>query len=194
MERRFLILVGLTFLSSAGFSLSVSHLLLLPSASASSSSSSSRGLRFLGLSERVSKETGTGPGRLNSATSSRLDSVAGQGEAHHRAKRCTCYTYKDKECVYYCHLDIIWINTPEKTVPYGLANYRGNFRVKRSTEQLRKSLHSSENSPSRCSCTDRHDKLCMQFCTWSVQCNHPKQMSHSAGTVLHQEEKHALAQ
>nr|6IGK_B Chain B, Endothelin-3 [Homo sapiens] len=21
---------------------------------------------------------------------------------------CTCFTYKDKECVYYCHLDIIW--------------------------------------------------------------------------------------
>uniref|UniRef100_H3B725 Endothelin-3 n=1 Tax=Latimeria chalumnae TaxID=7897 RepID=H3B725_LATCH len=34
-------------------------------------------------------------------------------EHHKRAKRCTCYTYKDKECVYYCHLDIIWINTPE---------------------------------------------------------------------------------
>lgn len=33
--------------------------------------------------------------------------------ARRRAKRCTCYTYKDKECVYYCHLDIIWINTPE---------------------------------------------------------------------------------
>ncbi|KAB1262468.1 Endothelin-3 [Camelus dromedarius] len=32
---------------------------------------------------------------------------------HHRARRCTCLTYKDKECVYYCHLDIIWINTPE---------------------------------------------------------------------------------
>lgn len=32
---------------------------------------------------------------------------------HHRARRCTCFTYKDKECVYYCHLDIIWINTPE---------------------------------------------------------------------------------
>lgn len=29
---------------------------------------------------------------------------------HHRARRCTCFTYKDKECVYYCHLlDIIWI-------------------------------------------------------------------------------------
>ncbi|MEQ2188901.1 hypothetical protein GOODEAATRI_019697 [Goodea atripinnis] len=33
--------------------------------------------------------------------------------ARRRSKRCTCYTYKDKECVYYCHLDIIWINTPE---------------------------------------------------------------------------------
>lgn len=32
---------------------------------------------------------------------------------HHRARRCTCFTYKDRECVYYCHLDIIWINTPE---------------------------------------------------------------------------------
>lgn len=30
-----------------------------------------------------------------------------------RDRRCTCFTYKDKECVYYCHLDIIWINTPE---------------------------------------------------------------------------------
>ncbi|XP_012728908.2 endothelin-3b isoform X2 [Fundulus heteroclitus] len=30
-----------------------------------------------------------------------------------RQKRCTCYSYTDKECVYYCHLDIIWINTPE---------------------------------------------------------------------------------
>lgn len=34
-------------------------------------------------------------------------------EAKSRSKRCTCYSYKDKECVYYCHLDIIWINTPE---------------------------------------------------------------------------------
>lgn len=93
----------------AGFSLPTSHPLLLPSVSRSNST----GLRFLGLSERVSKETSTEPGRLNSATSSKLDNVTDLGEVHHRAKRCTCYTYKDKECVYYCHLDIIWINTPE---------------------------------------------------------------------------------
>lgn len=39
--------------------------------------------------------------------------MSGATEAKSRAKRCTCYSYKDKECVYYCHLDIIWINTPE---------------------------------------------------------------------------------
>uniref|UniRef100_A0A8C5RM35 Endothelin-3 n=1 Tax=Laticauda laticaudata TaxID=8630 RepID=A0A8C5RM35_LATLA len=96
----------------AGFSLSTSHPVLLSSVSKSNST----GLRFLGLSERVSKETSTEPGRLNSATSSKLDNMADLGEVHHRAKRCTCYTYKDKECVYYCHLDIIWINTPDQSI------------------------------------------------------------------------------
>ncbi|KAG8513321.1 Endothelin-3 [Galemys pyrenaicus] len=38
---------------------------------------------------------------------------AGGAPGRPRARRCTCFTYKDKECVYYCHLDIIWINTPE---------------------------------------------------------------------------------
>lgn len=41
------------------------------------------------------------------------EQVAKGGPARRRARRCTCFTYKDKECVYYCHLDIIWINTPE---------------------------------------------------------------------------------
>ncbi|RVE70388.1 hypothetical protein OJAV_G00064090 [Oryzias javanicus] len=48
-----------------------------------------------------------------------------------RQKRCTCYSYTDKECVYYCHLDIIWINTPERTVPYGMSSYRGQQRRRR---------------------------------------------------------------
>ncbi|NXA82826.1 EDN3 protein, partial [Thryothorus ludovicianus] len=68
--------------------------------------------------------------------------------------------YKDKECVYYCHLDIIWINTPERTVPYGLSNYRGSFRGKRSTGPT-----PSTSQPSlRCSCSDAQDKQCWQFC------------------------------
>ncbi|KAG8133327.1 putative Endothelin 1 protein [Naja naja] len=33
--------------------------------------------------------------------------------APRRVKRCSCYSLMDKECVYFCHLDIIWINTPE---------------------------------------------------------------------------------
>ncbi|KAK2529078.1 endothelin-3 [Columba livia] len=82
------------------------------------------------------------------------------GALRRRARRCTCYTYKDKECVYYCHLDIIWINTPERTVPYGLSNYRGTFRGKRSTGQIQSTLQFSF----RCSCLDARDKQCMQFC------------------------------
>ncbi|XP_069728079.1 endothelin-3 [Phaenicophaeus curvirostris] len=82
------------------------------------------------------------------------------GAPRRRTRRCTCYTYKDKECVYYCHLDIIWINTPERTVPYGLSNYRGSFRGKRSTGQIQSTFQSSF----RCSCLDAHDKQCLQFC------------------------------
>uniref|UniRef100_A0A8C5A2E8 Endothelin-3 n=1 Tax=Gadus morhua TaxID=8049 RepID=A0A8C5A2E8_GADMO len=59
-----------------------------------------------------------------------------------RAKRCTCYSYKDKECVYYCHLDIIWINTPERLVPYGMSGSQGPRRLRRSarTEGGRRGL------------------------------------------------------
>ncbi|KAA0708054.1 Endothelin-3 [Triplophysa tibetana] len=74
-----------------------------------------------------------------------------------RAKRCTCYTYKDKECVYYCHLDIIWINTPEHTLPYGLSSYRGVQRTRRTAEKT--------SGVQRCSCALRHDRKCTAFCS-----------------------------
>ncbi|KAI7795345.1 endothelin-3 [Triplophysa rosa] len=76
-----------------------------------------------------------------------------------RAKRCTCYTYKDKECVYYCHLDIIWINTPEHTLPYGMSSYRGFQRTRRSAERTR--------GGQRCSCALQHDRKCTAFCSES---------------------------
>lgn len=71
-----------------------------------------------------------------------------------RVKRCTCYSYMDRECVYYCHLDIIWINTPERTVPYGMSSYQAPQRIRRDTA---KSL--------RCLCvvTDA-DPQCHDFC------------------------------
>nr|XP_030144457.3 endothelin-3 isoform X1 [Taeniopygia guttata] len=106
-----------------------------------------------------------GPGHRERDESGAAAAAGGRARAdggalRHRARRCTCYTYKDKECVYYCHLDIIWINTPERTVPYGLSNYRGSFRGKRSTGQTQ-----SAPQPSlRCSCADAHDKQCLQFC------------------------------
>ncbi|XP_035154965.3 endothelin-3 isoform X3 [Callithrix jacchus] len=88
--------------------------------------------------------------------------------AHHRSRRCTCFTYKDKECVYYCHLDIIWINTPEQTVPYGLSNHRGSLRGKRSAGLLPGSLPLSQWPHLRCTCTGKYDKDCLHFCTQTL--------------------------
>ncbi|KAJ8360879.1 hypothetical protein SKAU_G00174040 [Synaphobranchus kaupii] len=80
-----------------------------------------------------------------------------------RSKRCTCYTYKDKECVYYCHLDIIWINTPERTVPYGMSSYRGSQRVRRSAEGGAIGLRGAGSQ--RCVCAVQVDLECSSFCT-----------------------------
>ncbi|XP_005155737.1 endothelin-1 [Danio rerio] len=72
---------------------------------------------------------------------------------HRRDKRCTCYSYKDKECVYYCHLDIIWVNTPERTVPYGMSSYRGSQRARRNA------------GGQRCTCALHSDQDCTSFCS-----------------------------
>ncbi|XP_069352330.1 endothelin-3 isoform X1 [Eulemur rufifrons] len=93
---------------------------------------------------------------------------AEEGPEHHRSRRCTCFTYKDKECVYYCHLDIIWINTPEQTVPYGLSNYRGSFRGKRSVGPIQGNWQPSKQTSLRCACVERDDKACVHFCTQTL--------------------------
>ncbi|XP_058535272.1 endothelin-3 isoform X1 [Ochotona princeps] len=97
-----------------------------------------------------------------------LGRVPERGLARRRTRRCTCFTYKDKECVYYCHLDIIWINTPEQTVPYGLSSYRGSFRGKRAVGPFPGSSQPSFQKPLRCSCVGRGDKACLRFCTQVV--------------------------
>uniref|UniRef100_G1Q4Z1 Endothelin-3 n=1 Tax=Myotis lucifugus TaxID=59463 RepID=G1Q4Z1_MYOLU len=95
------------------------------------------------------------------------EQVAKGGPARRRARRCTCFTYKDKECVYYCHLDIIWINTPEQTVPYGLSSYRGHFRSRRSTALFPRSPQPSKWTL-RCACAASHDPTCERFCTGTL--------------------------
>ncbi|KAM4588363.1 endothelin-3 isoform 1-T1 [Odontesthes bonariensis] len=86
--------------------------------------------------------------------------------ARRRTKRCTCYTYKDKECVYYCHLDIIWINTPEYTVPYGMSSYQSSFRKRRSAEIER---GRGGMNTQRCACSLQTDSDCSSFCMDSRQ-------------------------
>ncbi|KAM8841500.1 endothelin-2 [Spinachia spinachia] len=66
-----------------------------------------------------------------------------------RTKRCSCNSWDDKECIYFCHLDIIWVNTPSKLLPYGLGSPPSRRR-RRSAE--------------RCECLRPADKTCSGFC------------------------------
>ncbi|NXC36525.1 EDN1 protein, partial [Campylorhamphus procurvoides] len=78
---------------------------------------------------------------------------------HRRARRCSCSSLLDEECVYFCHLDIIWINTPEKTVPYGLG---GPSRSRRSLKDMEPEMLTEPKS--RCRCANQKDKKCLNFC------------------------------
>ncbi|XP_051246113.1 endothelin-2 [Dicentrarchus labrax] len=70
-----------------------------------------------------------------------------------RTKRCSCNSWDDKECIYFCHLDIIWVNTPSKLLPYGLGSPLS--RRRRSTD--------------RCECLNPADKTCSGFCRKSSE-------------------------
>nr|XP_056703544.1 endothelin-2 [Euleptes europaea] len=67
---------------------------------------------------------------------------------HLRTKRCSCNNWMDKECIYFCHLDIIWINTPGHSTPYGLGNLQ---------ERQKRAL-------GRCECAHSKDSICGTFC------------------------------
>ncbi|XP_030170695.1 endothelin-1 [Lynx canadensis] len=76
-----------------------------------------------------------------------------------RSKRCSCSSLLDKECVYFCHLDIIWVNTPEHIVPYGLGS---PSRSKRSLKDLFATKATDHRN--RCQCASQKDKKCWTFC------------------------------
>ncbi|XP_004432174.1 PREDICTED: endothelin-1 [Ceratotherium simum simum] len=76
-----------------------------------------------------------------------------------RSKRCSCSSLMDKECVYFCHLDIIWVNTPEHIVPYGLGS---PSRSKRSLKDLFSTKATDHRT--RCQCASQKDKKCWNFC------------------------------
>ncbi|XP_078086646.1 endothelin-1 [Mustelus asterias] len=85
------------------------------------------------------------------AGDSETASHQGLGEVHtphHREKRCSCSNMQDTECVYFCHVGIVWVNTPGQVVPYGLGN-----PLKRRKREL-----------ARCSCTRGSDGHCRTFC------------------------------
>ncbi|XP_015987172.2 endothelin-3 [Rousettus aegyptiacus] len=110
-----------------------------------------------------------GPGRAG-------EPAAEGGPARRRARRCTCFTYKDKECVYYCHLDIIWINTPERTVPYGLSNHGGRPRARRAAGPGPQRPQPPDWAP-RCACADSSDRACVRFCARAPAAGRNSEMS-----------------
>ncbi|XP_035473217.1 endothelin-2 [Scophthalmus maximus] len=67
--------------------------------------------------------------------------------AHRREKRCSCENQKDKECIFFCHIGIVWVNTPSRVVPYGFGPVR-----------LRRELN-------RCLCSHTRDDECVSFCS-----------------------------
>uniref|UniRef100_A0A3Q2XX96 Endothelin-like toxin domain-containing protein n=1 Tax=Hippocampus comes TaxID=109280 RepID=A0A3Q2XX96_HIPCM len=65
-----------------------------------------------------------------------------------RSKRCACSSVHDSECFYFCHLDIIWVNTPSKTTLYGLGGAKAR----------------QPRSAGRCTCANLDDLICTRFC------------------------------
>ncbi|XP_075965588.1 uncharacterized protein LOC142969525 [Anarhichas minor] len=85
----------------------------------------------------------------------RLEVEVGDGVSTQRVriKRCACSSLLDSECHYFCHLDIIWINTPSKTTVYGLGS----------------ALSRRRRSIRRCTCADLDDHNCTNFCHHSPE-------------------------
>ncbi|XP_068603489.1 endothelin-2-like [Brachionichthys hirsutus] len=86
---------------------------------------------------------------------------------HVRTKRCSCNSWEDKECIYFCHLDIIWVNTPSKLLPYGLGSPLSRRR---------------RRSPVRCQCLNPADKTCSGFCHKSSENPRTDVVEESVGT------------
>ncbi|XP_068180631.1 endothelin-2 [Antennarius striatus] len=78
-----------------------------------------------------------------------VEATDGVPQQRDRTKRCACSTPLDSECHYFCHLDIIWINTPSRTTIYGLGSALSRHR----------------RATSRCACINTNDQTCTKFCT-----------------------------
>ncbi|XP_013998130.1 endothelin-1 [Salmo salar] len=96
---------------------------------------------------------------------------------HIRNKRCSCATFLDKECVYFCHLDIIWVNTPERVVSYGLGNAS---RKKRAI----KDPAISKQDP-RCKCVHEDDSTCTNFCQLEIYLRYAAAAAVTPDTAIH---------
>ncbi|XP_031735560.1 endothelin-2 [Anarrhichthys ocellatus] len=101
--------------------------------------------------------------------------------AHRREKRCSCENQKDKECIFFCHIGIVWVNTPSHVVPYGF----GSVRLKREL--------------GRCLCSHTQDNECVSFCSLQTEEQHAatkrttdKQLKRYRAAFWQKRSRHAL--
>ncbi|XP_070619786.1 endothelin-2 [Erythrolamprus reginae] len=93
--------------------------------------------------------------------------LSANSNQHQRTKRCSCTSWIDKECVYFCHLGIIWINTPSHSVPYGLGSLPSRHK----------------RSLGRCSCSHFKDIFCATFCHGNPQNSMKMQLPKGTGIL-----------
>ncbi|KAK1795046.1 hypothetical protein P4O66_010234 [Electrophorus voltai] len=104
--------------------------------------------------------------------------VIGQSEvnepepAHRvRTKRCSCNNQMDSECHYFCHLDIIWVNTPRSimAVHYNDLFFGLTLHSKITVYGLGSPLARRRRSAGRCLCANSADQTCSSFCVHSLE-------------------------
>ncbi|XP_056337540.1 endothelin-1 [Danio aesculapii] len=85
--------------------------------------------------------------QVSGSHTNRSPSASAAPQIHRRERRCSCENLKDKECVYFCHIGIVWVDTPSQVIPYGMGS-----RLRRDVE--------------RCHCINRKDSKCLRFCSY----------------------------
>lgn len=64
-----------------------------------------------------------------------------------RTKRCSCNNQLDSECHYFCHLDIIWVNTPRWVFAHEWASPRYSYASKQQYKSSADAEDSLDRSP-----------------------------------------------
>uniref|UniRef100_UPI00358EB4F3 endothelin-2-like n=1 Tax=Myxine glutinosa TaxID=7769 RepID=UPI00358EB4F3 len=98
--------------------------------------------------------------------STKGEALVVDNERSNRRKRCACSDLLDHECIYFCHLDIIWIRKSSQLVPFGIGSHVRTRRGALGGPAL--------VNGARCMCNSKWDQGCAHFCMDGS--SHPDQL------------------